>query len=364
MSINRHNYEEKLIDFLDGKLSKVEQDALFLFLDANPGIKEEFESLREEMPTVASPDAVSFPLKETLVKKPVGDTFVDEFSWLCISRLEGDASPADLARLARIVEENPTLSAEQVLFEKTKLHPSEGVTFAEKSRLTRHRVGSSLLFQRYAVAASIAALMVLVTFPVGNEPVSKQHTVAYNRQPSAEMIKPTAIEPSANRVVAASVGQSAFSQTGVVVAEGDSVSAPEEPLAHDQVAFADNAGQQLAAITPIAPEVSIISGVDAVVSNPSLNREPIKTMDPTENPSRYLSVGEFLAEKVVEKCGVDPSFVKSTPKAKFWQIAQVGIKGASRLLGLPVKIEKEYDDAGNLKKISIDSKLLALSRNL
>ncbi len=45
MKINRHNYEEFIIDFMEGKLPEREAEAVSSFLDKNPDIKSEAEDL-------------------------------------------------------------------------------------------------------------------------------------------------------------------------------------------------------------------------------------------------------------------------------------------------------------------------------
>ena len=87
MAINRHNYEEKLIDFLEGHLPEAERGDLFLFLEANHDIRDEFDSLRSELPIVASDPVIGFPQKEKLIRRQVGLEYIDEFSWLCIAKV-------------------------------------------------------------------------------------------------------------------------------------------------------------------------------------------------------------------------------------------------------------------------------------
>ena len=360
MVINRHNYEEMLIDFLEGKLSETEQVDLFLFLDANPDIKEEFDSLRIEIPTVSSVVTIDYPLKETLIKRPVGAEYIDEFTWLCIARLEGDATPAERKALHRLLKENPSLSADWVLFEKTKLIPADNVTFGLKSQLTHHRVGASFMIHRYAVAASIAALMVLVSIPTGNQLYNKQQFSYSNQKPAFIGNKPAVMTPIAPKTSMASVGKST-NNISTIVAKEPVVSVLDESTVNLNVSIEEPV-QQLAALTPIEASVKITLDERMELNTPSRETRLIN-MNPAENPSRYLSVGAFLAEKVVEKSGIDPNFIASSPRAKFWQLAQAGVKGVSHILGIPVKIDKVYDNEGNLKKISIDSKLLAVSRN-
>jgi len=351
-----------VIDFLDGQLSEAEQGELYLFLEANPDIKEEFDSLREENPTVFAIDSISFPLKERLIKKPVGQEYVDEFTWLCIARLEGDASPAELDQLSNLLRENPSLSAELALFEKTKLRPTEGVTFTGKGQLARHRVGSTFTIHRYAVAASIAALMVLVSIPMGNRIENRKQFTADHSNMVANSRRSSVSDFVSSTKTAVALVEKPKAQR-IKIREVYPDSASLEVLKIEQTGSRAESDQLLAALNPIEASVQIVVDNPLEQLNVASNDERLINMNPAENPSRYLSVGEFLAEKVVEKTGVNPKFIKSSPKAKFWQVAQVGIQGVSRVLGIPVKIDKEYDKEGNLKKMTIDSKLLAISRS-
>ncbi len=360
MAINRHNYEEKLIDFLEGQLHEAERGELFLFLEANPDIKDQFDSLRNEFPIIDSDAGIVFPQKEKLTKRPVGHVYIDEFSWLCIAKLEGDASPFDLAKLHDLLTENPSLASDFVLFERAKLAPSSSIVFDHKGRLTHKRVGSSFVIQRYAVAASIAAFMIFVSVPTENQlenssrfSYSSVNPVSGDSQPR-ETISVSAQTTStfvANSLVAVPKIEKLEYR---VAARLDTTVEHVEPVAITE--------QQFAALAPIKAQVIIDKG-EHIVLGATDSDVRLMHMNPEENPSRFLSVGEYLAEKVVEKSGIDPKFTGSSSKAKFWQIAQAGIKGVSRVLGIPVKIDKVYDKEGNLLKISIDSKLLAVSRN-
>jgi len=357
MEINRYNYEETLIDFMEGNLSKAELSELFLFLDANPDIKAEFDLLRNDIPSIVA-TTVDFPSKAQLIKKQVGSEFLDEFSWLCIAKLEGDATQAELAQLHDLIKKNPSLKEESLLFEKMRLHPSTTVIFDQKSRLARHRVGFASSIARYAVAASVAAVIVMVSFPVGNIH-NNSRTLSYNTptQPTTIEIVATVNKPSVGKVVAVKVEKQMVASLPSSLA--DSLS---KIAARNKQTQQINSTPLLATVAPMDPAVEARIDQNISIKHNSENAS-VKDMDPAENPSRYLSVGEFLAQKVVGENSIDPTYATSSSRAKFWQVAQVGIRGASRLLGIPVKIDKEYDQSGNLKKISIDSKLLALSRS-
>lgn len=356
MEINRYNYEETLIDFMEGNLSKAEESELFLFLDANPDIRAEFELLRSDIPSVVA-TTVDFPSKAQLIKKQVGTEFIDEFSWLCIAKLEGDATPTELAQLQKLIKANPILNEEYSLFEKMRLLPSTTVIFDQKSRLARHRFGFASSFARYAVAASVAAVIVMVNFPGGNIP-NDSRTLSYNIATQPTTIETVAVVNKLNEGTVVAVKAEKQRVASLPSSLADSLS---KIAARNKHSLQINSTPLLANVTPIDPvEASVNQNI--TIKHNSENAS-VKDVYPAQNPSRYLSVGEFLEQKVIGENSIEPSFATSSSRAKFWQVAQVGIRGASRLLGIPVKIDKEYDQSGNLKKISIDSKVLALSRS-
>ena len=356
MDINRLNYEATLIDFMEGNLSKAEVSELFLFLDANPDIKAEFDMFQNDIPSIAS-TTIDFPSKEKLIKRQVGNDFLDEFSWLCIAKLEGDATPTELVQLQNLIKNNPSLNEEYLLFEKLRLQPAETVIFDQKSQLARHRIGFASSLARYAVAASVAAIIVMISFSVENNHNDRQLAIISTIQYSTIKSIDTVSNSSTGTVAIVNVDKlkvpSRHSSAKDTLSKNSTVIT---------VSQRTDTAPMLATITPIGPSVKVEVGHNLTLQDNFSDREQVKNMNPAENPSRYLSVGEFLAQKVVGGNSIDPTFASSSSSAKFWQVAQVGIRGASRLLGIPVKIDKEYDQGGNLKKISIDSKLLALSR--
>ena len=66
IDINRNNYEEYFLDFLEGNLSPSENDLLMSFLNSNPDLKEELELLNE-LPEIRIEETF---LEKSTLKKP------------------------------------------------------------------------------------------------------------------------------------------------------------------------------------------------------------------------------------------------------------------------------------------------------
>ncbi len=264
------------------------------------------------------------------------------------------ASINELTHLQQLIKETPSLKREYDLFYKAKLSPSIQVIYDRKDLLTRHSVGFRHTLGRFAVAASVAAIMVIITLPLGNSNITNQQTSIRSTKPM-DVVEILASN-SLNEPVTSSTNTAVFAKR---------LQADSEPFVlaseiHQELQKRDSL-PLLASVNSVKPSV-VQSDNKIFFRSAAADSALIRTMNPAENPSRYLTVGEFLAEKIVGTSNIEPNYHSSSSKAKFWQIAQVGIKGVSRVLGIPVKIEKEYDKEGNLKRISFDSKLLALSR--
>lgn len=69
MNLNHHNYEEYLIDYLEGNLNPEQLGALEAFLAANPDIADEVNALASYMPILVPDDNITYTHKAAL-KKP------------------------------------------------------------------------------------------------------------------------------------------------------------------------------------------------------------------------------------------------------------------------------------------------------
>lgn len=69
MKIDRNNYQEWALDYIEGTLSKEKADAFALFLAENPDISAEVSDLQANMPVLPDTGHIVYPAKRTLLKK-------------------------------------------------------------------------------------------------------------------------------------------------------------------------------------------------------------------------------------------------------------------------------------------------------
>jgi hypothetical protein len=147
-SINRHNYEEYMIDFLEDNLSAALKAEMQIFLSHNPDIKEEIEGL-EDMHL--SHDEISFTDKESLYKSEDASSFENR----CISYLENEFTPEYKTTFEQEVSLDKGKESLLDDYTKTILVADESIIFTNKEKLKRNYAFRFKKLINFASAASI-----------------------------------------------------------------------------------------------------------------------------------------------------------------------------------------------------------------
>lgn len=193
MEININNYEEIIIDFLDGKLDDDAVAELFVFLDQNPAIKSEFDLLNTNQ-TALPVEPIAFDFSGLLKQEKIN---VADYSDKLIALLENDLTPEETKSLETEIKTYSELAAEFELFKKTKLVPENDIVFANKQVLTKKGGFTMIpLFARYSAIAAIFIAIVMGVYFFTNKNNGEQMahkvdtTIAKSKQDSiSEILK-------------------------------------------------------------------------------------------------------------------------------------------------------------------------------
>jgi cytoskeletal protein RodZ len=151
MQINRHNYEEFFLLYVDKELSAAERKAVDVFVKENPDLQMEL-----------------FLLQQTVVK--ADDIVLDKKDWLYmeedISALQenlllytdDELMPADKRSVEFLLANDKAAQAEWNILQQTKLQPDMAVVFADKQSLYRKEGGRVVGFKWWRVAAAAILL--------------------------------------------------------------------------------------------------------------------------------------------------------------------------------------------------------------
>lgn len=177
MNINRHNYEEYFILYLDNELSSEQRRSVEEFTQLHPDLQEELELLQQ---TKFTPDEqVIFSQKEELLFS--GDasfiTISNYEEWL-VAYIDNELTPAQRTAVEAFAGQHITVQKELELLQQTKLQP-EAILFPDKESLYRKEEKvRPIVWWRIAAAAVLfigigTTAVVLLNNKNGNETTGK-----------------------------------------------------------------------------------------------------------------------------------------------------------------------------------------------
>ncbi len=160
MNINRNNYEEFLLLYMDAELPEAGRRAVEEFLNENPDLKEEFELL---MQTRLKPEEeIRFGNKDLLFRHESSSTRSISFSnyeTYFISYIDDELNEGERKQVESFLNLNPRLQQEFDLLGRVKLDPHETIVFPDKNSLYRTEKAPvrlvSIVWWRVAAAASV-----------------------------------------------------------------------------------------------------------------------------------------------------------------------------------------------------------------
>lgn len=160
MNINRETYEEYFLMYVDNELTSEERLAVEEFLQANPDLQPELESLQE---VLLQPDiSHSFGDKKSLFRtaNPVNEENVEEYF---VQYTDDELSLEEKEYTEQFVYHNPQYQTLFETFLATRQSPDRSVTFQGKEKLYRYERKQSPVifigFRKILAAASVILLL-------------------------------------------------------------------------------------------------------------------------------------------------------------------------------------------------------------
>ncbi len=161
MNITRSNYEEFVLDYLEGTLSEELRLDMQQFLQQNADLQQE---LNEFTPIIINPDeTVQLPNKANLLCDLVG---LDNYEEYAIDYIEQTLAPETQLAMAMFLDTEPLLKNELNNFTLVKVLADETVVYGHKEQLKKRASKTGLVVSFFAnpllrYAAAVAALLLL-----------------------------------------------------------------------------------------------------------------------------------------------------------------------------------------------------------
>lgn len=347
MKPDRSNYETWLIDWLDGTLTTQQTDELMTFLEANPDIREEADSIR--LARISSSNDL-YKGKEVL-QRSSADLLSSQVEYLSALYLEGDLSTEQEADLRQNIKNN---QENRIIFDKIQMTRLAApiVHYRNKNKLKRITVATRFV-RISAIMLSAAAVVVFIIInhmfiPRPEAEISSMVAAVapgtiYMTQPI--IIKERNIVQNLPRV-RKSVVNAGFEISSPQTSEpvsiqtlNDSITPTERMKGPEAISFNS---------LPVINIPSEYTGLPLVASASGYSKPAYD--DERSRLNKFIARtfrGKILKEKQI-----------SEEPLKSYELAEAGIEGLNKLLGWQMALVKTNDQAGELKSVYFSSKLL------
>lgn len=160
MNINRHNYEEFFLLYVDNELTAAQRIIVEAFITSNPDLKEEFNLIQQS--TFRSNETLDNSFKTSLLKPLEQETGITEEQLLLY--VDDELTLNEKSAVDKMVAANESLQKELHLLQQSKLAADETIVFPDKSILYKEAQPARIFFinhvsRRWAAAAAILFLL-------------------------------------------------------------------------------------------------------------------------------------------------------------------------------------------------------------
>jgi len=167
MKIDRHNYEEFFLLYIDNELTVDQKKQVEAFVSAHPELEEEFVMLQQSR--LVADDSIVFDGKESLMKELSEVNMANYEEWLLLY-VDNELTSEQRSLVEKFCAAHPRVKDELALFQQTKLEPQE-IVFADKASLYKKEEKVrviSMSWWRIAVAAILILAAGFGTFRMIN----------------------------------------------------------------------------------------------------------------------------------------------------------------------------------------------------
>lgn len=352
MEPDRSNYEIWIIDWLDGKLDQSAIDQLKEFLDANPDLREEADSL--SLSRIFSRKTI-YPAKEDL-KKTVSELPYSQIEYLSVAYLENDMTAEQMSDLEQSFDLNQEYKRVFDNIQKIRLTPPE-FTYKNKNLLKKQTTGvKAIRFISFGLSAAAAVTLLIISYPYLSQYFSQKNNEPEQIISSAYTGAPfevrTRIFTAPPEKLSGTDRGKIFNSVDSKNSSGDEIKSQSSFLAvtDTSVIITRPSGIEIT-VVPVSLKPNILPEISRRYLAATNNNYSIEIYD--EERSR---ISRFIARNFRQKILKD-TVINDAP-LKSYEIAEAGIEGLNKLLGWEMALVKTSDEEGQVKSIYFSSKVL------
>jgi hypothetical protein len=338
MEIDRQNYEQYFMDYLDGILNEEQTEVLLAFLEFNPDLKNELAGLEKMHLT---PDETSYDSKDSLLRAEselAKATILKDFDMYCISSMEQDITSEDEEILQEIIREDSEREATYRLYKTARLMPDETIVYPGKVQLKKRFIGIPYRIILPA-AAAVAAMLILLQLFTGRESEPGIQTLA------EEFPQPVPEDPVSNPAPMINAEQG----------PEENFPEPMNVKAERQIILAEKSGK----------------GDDSSISKEKVRMEKLGSISirNLENPDaeygrKISDHPEIQHTRMFEQYLSSSIQSAEDSRLSWWFLADAGVRGLNSISEDEYRLDLEKNKDGNTRKFTLDTPVFGISAPL
>lgn len=173
MDINRYNYEEYFLLYIDNELSLAERRELESFVENNADLQKELHQLQQS--TLRLDKNIVFNNKKALLRFTSDEQSINinNYEQFFIYYLDDELSRHEKAAVEQFIYRHPEFQGEFELIQQLRLSPDSSVTCPDKKGLYRFEKEQPVMLSWWRLAAAAVILFIAATLWLNTQPFSK-----------------------------------------------------------------------------------------------------------------------------------------------------------------------------------------------
>ena len=369
MKIDRNNYEIYFLDYLEGNLKPEKEAELLAFLEEHPHLKEAFENFGQIHLT---PLEVFFEKKEELKKAVSSFDIIDESNCehYFVAYLEGDLPGDKKQEVQDFLKIHPKYLSSFELQQRAKLVADNSIFYPgnqlRKSIFERSGVKP---FYFYASAAAAVFIIFFVYFYNNSEQATDKKIIAEKKTPKFS-VKQQEKKPERDKtktgievVVTAEKQRNKKSTVAQSTSKNKLVIKSSNPSAN---LVADNINKESITKEGLQQKDSLAFIEMPLAENNNQEQKISKALSGSSE-NEFLSIKELMVVKFKKAVNSEEATGpgnENNRKLSFWNLADMVAGGISKLTGKTWKVNKKYNETGDVSAFAVISDKFEFSRKI
>lgn len=373
MKFNKENYEIYVLDFLEGKLTEEDHAMFIKFLEDHPDIYKEVKDISNLQ---LQPGDIKFYGKNILKRATGTFQYNKDFENFCIAFIEGDLEPDEKLKFENWLKENNEKKYEFESYRKVYLKADKNIFFSPKSKLKKLTIVQRRIRWVSILSAAAAVTVFLIIFTKSADIINRKFI---SEKSDDELKITTEIETLKEKTEQINKDSGQFqelesTEKQLTEAKLDHIKIEEQAVLSEQKYTSAenypghtydkiNTGMEPGAWRKEKISIKPVSSILAFIEiHNSVDYNELKQPVPEKgrNLDGYQTIREFASENILANLfSVNESDEQT--KLTLWNLASNGFEGLNNISEGGYALNREINENGTTKRISVETPLLGLS---